>query len=323
MLQQTQVTRVVEYFGRFMARFPTVRALAAAEEGEVLALWAGLGYYRRARHLHQAAREIVLRFGGEVPGSVAALRTLPGVGPYTAGAIASIVFGERAAIVDGNVQRVLALLEARRGVVQADWTWARAESLVRAAESPGAFNEGLMELGATVCLPAPGEPRCGECPLRGVCRARRAGLQGTIPAPRQRKEKGRVFALSVVVVNGRGEVLLRRRGPEKMWAGMLECPTVERGARFATGREVEKATGLRAGAVVGEFEFQTTHREFRFRVVRGERTGAGAGDEWVTEAALAAEALSSAQRRVVAMGLGGKAKNGKRRRRVGSAARNG
>jgi len=179
MLQQTQVARVIEKFTEFVGRFPTVEALARADEGGVLAVWSGLGYYRRARHLHRAAREIVARFEGRVPTTVEELMTLPGVGRYTAGAVASMVFGRAEPLVDGNVARVLVRIEGREcsaaeGVA---WAWERAGELVRIAEAPkgqsakrsllgpGVFNEGLMELGAVVCVPR--GPRCGVCPVRG------------------------------------------------------------------------------------------------------------------------------------------------------------
>jgi A/G-specific adenine glycosylase len=162
MLQQTQVSRVVERFANFMARFPTVRSLADAPEQEVLAAWQGLGYYRRARFLHRAAQAIRDMHGAEVPDNVAALAALPGVGRYTAGAIASIVFGQAAAIVDGNVLRVLSRLadhETRMGDPAAErWAWRESTRLVQVASAPGVTNEALMELGATVCTPA--APRC-------------------------------------------------------------------------------------------------------------------------------------------------------------------
>lgn len=178
MLQQTQVARVVERFGAFMRRFPTVAALAGADEADVIALWAGLGYYRRARHLHAAAKRIVHEHGGEVPRAAAALRALPGVGRYTAGAIASMAMGQRVPLVDGNVARVLMRLEARAGdVAQGQaWAWERAGELVSSSTSAGAFNEGLMELGATVCVP--GRPRCEACPLAGVVRGACGGATG-------------------------------------------------------------------------------------------------------------------------------------------------
>ncbi len=171
MLQQTQVGRVLEKYGPFLRRFPTVRALAAADEQEVLAAWSGLGYYRRARLLHCAARAIVERHRGRIPDDAAALRALPGVGRYTAGAIASIVFGRAEPIVDGNVRRVLLRIEGRAVRAKRDgndgWCWDQAGRLVKSAASPAVFNEALMELGATVCVPR--GPKCVACPIAAWC----------------------------------------------------------------------------------------------------------------------------------------------------------
>ena len=174
MLQQTQVARVVPYYRRFLARFPTLAALAAAEEEAVLAAWSGLGYYARARALHRAARQAVARHGG-LPGSLEALAALPGFGPYTAGAVASIAFGIPAAAVDGNVARVLARLFAVDGPAEAAATRARLDALAGALtgpERPGDWTQALIELGATRCVKP--IPRCARCPVASLCEARRA-----------------------------------------------------------------------------------------------------------------------------------------------------
>ena len=164
MAQQTRLETMRPYWERWMARFPTVRALARAPLDNVLALWAGLGYYRRARNLHAAARVIVERHGGVFPDDAEAIAALPGIGRYTTGAIASIAFGRRLPVLDGNVRRVLARLSGETADAA---LWARAEELVP-ADAPGDFNQGLMDLGATVC--APRTPRCGGCPMKGFCR---------------------------------------------------------------------------------------------------------------------------------------------------------
>src|SRR5690606_18318055 len=174
MLQQTQVSRVLEKFGPFLERFPSVEALAAADEGQIAAAWSGLGYYRRARHLQAAARAIVAEHGGRVPTKAATLENLPGIGRYTAGAISSIVFGEPVPVVDGNVTRVVLRIEGRdlpqEAPATARFVWERAAALVEVAAGtkakgigPGFLNEALMELGATVCVPR--SPRCLECPI--------------------------------------------------------------------------------------------------------------------------------------------------------------
>ncbi|MFM7260071.1 MAG: A/G-specific adenine glycosylase, partial [bacterium] len=237
MLQQTQVSRVVEKFEPFVRRFPTPAALAAAAEDEVLAAWQGLGYYRRARLLHAAAKAVVERHGGRVPEDPQALRALPGVGRYTAGAVSSIVFGAREPIVDGNVTRVFQRLEARRGSasdgdVQA-WAWERADAFVAAAREPGVANEALMELGATVCTPA--APRCGACPLRAQCAAFAAGRMDEIPAPKKRVARKDLVFVTACVRRTDGAVLLEQRptggrsggAPSGLWAGLWQPPAVE------------------------------------------------------------------------------------------------
>jgi A/G-specific adenine glycosylase len=171
MLQQTRVAAVLEHYARFTARFPTVQALAGAEEAEVLALWSGLGYYRRARMMHRAARAVVDEFGGVFPNTASDLLKLPGIGAYTAAAVASIAFGEPVAVVDGNVERVLTRVAAlTQGAKQgASTTTAIRELAGRMldAEHPSAFNQAMMELGATVCLPR--GPLCLQCPVQPVC----------------------------------------------------------------------------------------------------------------------------------------------------------
>src|SRR6266852_396195 len=182
MLQQTQVATVIPYFKRFLEAFPTLADLAAAEEGDVLRLWEGLGYYRRARDLHRAAQRVVADHGGRIPQEPALLASLPGIGRYTLGAILSQAFDRRLPILETNSQRVLCRLfgrrcDPRRGQARR-WLWEIAESLLP-ARRVGAFNQALMELGALVCTPA--VPRCGACPVRALCAARRLGIQDEIP----------------------------------------------------------------------------------------------------------------------------------------------
>ena len=172
MLQQTRVAAVVVYYERFLLRFPTVAALAAADEADVLAQWSGLGYYRRARMLHTAAQIVVAEYAGRLPQSAAELCKLSGIGRYTAAAIASIAFGERVAVVDGNVERVLSRVEGNAQISIAA-CWHRAEQWLSPSR-PGDFNQAIMELGATVCLP--GQPLCGQCPIRKWC-----ATQGRLP----------------------------------------------------------------------------------------------------------------------------------------------
>jgi len=219
MLQQTRVAAVVPFYERFLERFPDVGALARSRLDTVLALWAGLGYYRRARFLHAAARRIA-REG--MPETAADWRRLPGVGAYTAAAVASIAFGERAAVVDGNVGRVLCRLEAR---TQAGaWTRVLAQSWL-SPRAPGNHNQAVMELGATVCTPR--APRCPRCPLRDHCEGRAA--PGRYPAPRRREavvEERR----DVLLARSDGRVWLRRHEGAGLLAGLWDLPPAARPA---------------------------------------------------------------------------------------------
>jgi A/G-specific adenine glycosylase len=272
MLQQTQVSRVVEQYKAFVKRFPSVRHLAASDEQEVLAMWQGLGYYRRARHLHAAAKMIASKLGGRVPRRTNDLLQLPGVGRYTAAAIASIVYGEHEAVVDGNVLRVLARLEARRGSGRdpsiVEWAWGRAGALVAAAAEPGVLNEALMELGAVVCTPK--RPRCDACPVTSWCKAAKRGRQEAIPAPKPAVARKRVHHHAVVIfgAKGRGEkVLLERRSDNGMWSNMWQVPTIEAGRPLGSS----ELTGALPGRVTGlkkqvTFVHQTTHRHITFHV---------------------------------------------------------
>lgn len=307
MLQQTQVSRVLERFSDFMGAFPTARAMHAAGEDAVLARWAGMGYYRRARFLYAAAAELVERFGGVVPETVAELRTLPGIGRYTAGAVSSIVFGHAEPIVDGNVSRVLLRIH---GVEQsaaegADWCWARASELTQAAgDRIAAFNEGLMELGAVICTPQ--APRCGECPAAPRCEAKRLGKQGSIPSPKKAPKRSTILCQTFVLRNAAGDVLIERRPATGMWAGLWQAPTLETpGAESPRPpREALAELGL-AGAKIDErpvldFEHGTTHRAVRFLVYAG-RLGARAtrGRRWAPVADAIALGVSNAQKRIL------------------------
>lgn len=305
MLQQTQVSRVIEKFAEFVERFPTVESLAGADEREVLGLWTGLGYYRRARNLHAAAKMVVAQFGGRVPRDVDELRELPGVGRYTAGAIASIAHGEPAAIVDGNVARVLLRVHGRDASsddkqVQG-WLWERAESLVRAAEQPGVFNEGLMELGATVCVP--GTPRCWECPLREMCIARRDGKELEIPRPKARAARREVHCTVAVIRRSDGGIVVEQRGENGMWAGMWQAPTIERADRPPSVAELARSVGIPAKKLkrTEAFEFLATHRRMVFEVfVASVAKGfAPKRGEFLGREAIARLGISSPQRRVL------------------------
>ncbi|MEE9163823.1 MAG: A/G-specific adenine glycosylase [Thermoplasmata archaeon] len=224
LLQQTRIRAGESYFRRFMARFPTVQDLARATMDEVLRVWEGLGYYRRARLLHAAAKEIVTRHKGRVPRDTDALTALPGVGPYTAGAVASIAYGQSVPAVDGNVIRVLARLHRIPENVTLAATKARildeATDLVPRRD-PGTFNQALMELGALVCLPK--VPRCGECPVVVWCAARAAGEETSLPRQGRRSPIPSVTAVFGLVGRPEG-VLLVRRGRDELLGGLWALP---------------------------------------------------------------------------------------------------
>jgi len=291
MLQQTRVETVKERFQQFMAQFPTVDALAAAPLEEVLALWSGLGYYARARNLHAAAREVASRYGGRVPDNPAAVRELPGVGPYTAGAILSIAFGQPAAILDGNVIRVLSRLFAIDTSPDEDSAarrhyWAMSEALLpqalplpaakEKAEIPytndvGDFNQALMELGATVCLPQ--RPVCLVCPVAALCQARQEGEPERYPPRRAAREVPVVRAVTLVLSLPGGEVLLLRRPASGLWGGLWEPPTLtlqsDESEASGLSRLVREGLGLPAGTLaraqaLPPFVHVLTHREMRF-----------------------------------------------------------
>lgn len=300
MLQQTQVSRVLEKFGVFVARFPTATALAEAPEAEVLAAWSGLGYYRRARLLHGAARAIADRHDGAVPRDVDELRGLPGIGRYTAGAIASIAFGLPEPIVDGNVARVLLRLEGRDAASDDRQAiarvWERAESLVRAADDPGTFNEGLMELGAVVCTPR--GPSCDVCPLADRCAAYATGRTEDIPRPKARAKRRNLYCASAVVRDRRGRLLVEQRAEEGLWARMWQAPTLERDDRRPGVAELS-ALGLAGLRRAGSFVHQTTHRIVRFDVYEARVGRAAAPGVWRTRRQIESLAISNAQRRIL------------------------
>ncbi|MFW5682010.1 MAG: A/G-specific adenine glycosylase [Phycisphaeraceae bacterium] len=275
MLQQTRVATVVDYFHRFIEAFPTVRDLAAADEQRVLRLWQGLGYYRRARNLHAAAKAIVELHEGEVPDTVEALLGLPGVGPYTAGAIASIAFDRTAAILDGNVARVLARLHGIESPVDDTDTrkqlWQLAEQLA-AGPSPGDVNQGLMELGATVCTPR--SPQCLVCPLRDHCIANRDGRTEELPQ-RSPKRPPTAVVHTVLAIRRRKEFLFEQRSDDGLWAGMWQLPTWE--VDVDTDEIADLAADRHGLAIsppveLDRFTHQTTHRTITFRVLLADTT---------------------------------------------------
>ncbi|MBX3315674.1 MAG: A/G-specific adenine glycosylase [Phycisphaeraceae bacterium] len=319
MLQQTQVSRVAPAFERFIARFPTIESLANAPEPDILALWSGLGYYRRAKMLHAAAQAVVSDHAGTMPSTSHALKGLPGVGAYTAAAVASLAFHEPTAMVDGNVTRVLLRFDARRAGASDPkaiaWARSRADALIRHAgptPAPTLAGEALMELGATVCTPR--SPRCDVCPLRTWCVARATGLTDTIPTPKRTKQTPTVRAVSIVLEDHAGRVAIETRPAKGMWASMVQAPTIEWADDSRDATDVAReALALGPSAKLRErerFTHQTTHRRFEFTVLTVRVTDRmkrsierqRPGLSWATREAIAGMGVSSVQARVLLNG---------------------
>ncbi|HUQ27481.1 MAG TPA: A/G-specific adenine glycosylase [Usitatibacter sp.] len=259
MLQQTQVSTVLGYFERFIARFPRVGDLALASDDEVMALWSGLGYYARARNLHRAARDVVQRFGGVFPARFEDLVTLPGIGRSTASAIAAFASGERRAILDGNVRRVLARHggiagdPSRAAVQQALWSEAESRLPTAAIE---AYTQGMMDLGANVCVPR--DPRCLLCPVNADCVARIEERVHELPGRKARAPARRKRISMLVVLRG-AEVLLEKRAPSGIWGGLWSLP--EAAADAVPAEVLAREWGLHAAEAspLQAFEHAFTH----------------------------------------------------------------
>ncbi len=306
MLQQTQVSTVIPYYEAFMERFPTVETLAAATVDEVLTLWSGLGYYRRARQMHAAAQQVA-ELGGFPKRSIE-LQKLPGIGPYTAAAVASMAFGEVVPVLDGNVERVL----SRRIGLEADpkKSAARKRLLEVGARlldpvRPGDSNQALMELGATVCRPK--RPDCENCPLDRGCQARLSGDPERFPLPRRRRAVEQV-ELTIALVEDRGRILLFRRPEDSdLLAGLWELPNVARRGRLAT---MEKALGRRYGGrwtlerVRIRVKHGITHRALVLHVhparfLAGDSVAEGPEAAWVGAEEMSDYPLSSAVEKIL------------------------
>lgn len=288
MLQQTQVNAVIPYYGRFLARFPSVEALAAAPLDAVLESWAGLGYYARARNLHRCAQRVVTEYGGSFPQAPAQLAELPGIGRSTAAAIAAFAFGERAAILDGNVKRVLArcfAVEDIPGTAAGDRSlWALAESLLPESGIE-AYTQGLMDLGATLCTRH--APSCATCPMHDICDARRDGRQAELPLARPRKQIPERACTLLLLTDGEA-VLLERRPPSGLWGGLLTLPE----ARHSEHSDAERLA-RQFGCELLDLQpmkplrhsfthFHLTMQPLRCSVHRSARLAAEPGWEWLS-----------------------------------------
>jgi A/G-specific adenine glycosylase len=311
MLQQTRARAAIPYYERWLARFPDLTALADAEPDAVLAAWEGLGYYSRARNLHRAACIVRDRLGGEVPANATSLRNLPGIGDYTAGAIASIAFGQREPAVDGNVRRVLARL---RNIAHPDAAKLRTfvAELVP-SDRPGDFNQALMELGATVCVPR--TPRCDVCPVAQHCLARQHGTQPLHPAPRSAAPIPSFQMGTAAILDPAHRTLLVRRADRGLLAGMWSFPAAELRTRERPASAARRAAlSLLSAASIGRARHITdivhtfTHRReiyrvYRFRLREGTEE-LPPGSAWVGASEIHSYVLPVAQRKIASIVLG-------------------
>lgn len=307
MLQQTQVATVIPFFRRFMERFPTIASLAVASEQEVLRHWEGLGYYRRARHLHQAAQVVVAQHDGTLPAKADALAMLPGLGRYTVGAILSQAHDARLPVVEANVARILTRLFAWQEELESkttqDWLWKTAESLLPRRHT-GDHNQALMELGQTICTT--GEPSCLLCPLRDDCLGRAKGLASTLPR-RRAKQATTVVHERCIVLRKSGRVLLCQRAAEaSRWANMWEFPTAVTEGEVQP--QIVELTGYRLKklASLGILTYGITRYSVELEVVEAVHVGGKAHRRyyqqlaWVKPEQLDDYPLSVPQRRVAA-----------------------
>jgi A/G-specific adenine glycosylase len=311
MLQQTRVQAVVPYYRRFLERFPTVERLARARLDTVLKLWEGLGYYSRARNLHEAAKKIVAQFDGHLPTTREELLTLPGIGRYTAGAIASIAFGRREPVVDGNVTRVLCRVfrvEGRpKNIAIQKRIWTIAEELVPEGHA-GQFNQALMELGSEVCRPR--RPRCRECPVNQVCEAKLHNEQDSLPTRVPKKQRP-CYTVAVGVIYRDGRILIDKRKPEGLLGGLWEFPggKKRRGESLdaALRREVREELGvsIRVGPLLAVVDHAYSHfrvhiHAFECTYLSGESRCIACDDfKWVRPRDLGRYAFPAANHRII------------------------
>ena len=305
MLQQTRVETVLAYWPRFLTRFPDIASLAASREDDVLAAWSGLGYYRRARALREAACAIVERHGGVFPRERASVLALPGICPYTAGAVLSIALGQREPLVDGNVARVFSRLfavEHGLGTVDSNRRlWELAQELLPESGNPGDWNQALMELGATLCTAK--SPSCERCPLAHSCLARKQGRVPCLPLPKPRVQMLDV-EVEVLVVRRKGGVLLERRGESaSRMAGLFELPTREVGTPSGLFRAQWEPEGLfLVGSEIGRARHTITCHRIDVSVREGRLAAGGKLPEcfsWVDHAQATQLALTGMARKVL------------------------
>jgi A/G-specific adenine glycosylase len=312
MLQQTTVTAVAPYYAKFLAQFPTVETLAATEIDEVFKLWAGLGYYARARNLYACAKAVVARHGGAFPATEAELADLPGIGPYTAAAVAAIAFDCPASPVDGNIERVIARLYAVEDELPAAKPAIRAlAERLRPPQRPGDFAQAMMDLGATICTPK--NPACALCPFLEGCAARRRGDPETFPRKAKKREGKLRRGAAFVALRADGHLLVRTRPARGLLGGMTEVPTTEFLADFDESRALAEAPSFAGdGGGVGRTRWQRlpdavthvfTHFPLELVVFRAEVPAAAAapnGMRWLAASGVRGAAFPSLMRKVLA-----------------------
>ena len=306
MLQQTTVTAVKPYFAAFLARFPDVLSLALAPPEAVMQAWAGLGYYSRARNLHACAKAVIASHGGRFPGTEAELRALPGIGAYTAGAVAAIAFGQRAAAVDGNVERVMSRVHAIAAPMPAGRREVAARTLSLVPEDrPGDFAQALMDLGSGICTPK--KPACALCPWREPCKARASGTQESYPRKLARKARVGRLGAAFVLVREDHAVLLRTRPPSGLLGGMAEVPSSEWRADYDLARAMADAPltapWLRANAVVHHVFTHFPLQLSVFAAIVPAGLAAPEGARFMPLARLNEEPLPTVMQKVIEVGL--------------------
>ena len=305
-MQQTQVTAVIPFFNKFLIRFPSIAELAQAHEQEVLKHWEGLGYYRRARHLHQAAQFIVREHAGIFPSKAADASELPGLGRYTLGAVLSQAFDQRLPIVDANVARILCRLLAWTKELETketqDWLWSTAESLLP-MKQVGDFNQALMELGQTICTT--GQPNCLLCPLRDICRGHARGLAEALPKRRTKTRQTQVSERAIILHKGQQVLLCQRTPDAARWANMWELPTST--SSLDVNTQCQELTGYRCSDAqpVGSLEYGITRFKVELEVIEAKYIGGRQKHDtyqklvWVKPHELTDYPLSVPQRRLV------------------------
>jgi A/G-specific adenine glycosylase len=308
MLQQTTVAAVVPYFQKFIQRWPTVRALAAAKLDDIMKMWAGLGYYRRAQSLYACAQRIVADYGGEFPNSYDELLTLPGFGPYTAAAVTSIAFDRRANVVDGNVERVMARIFAiREPMPEAKPKLRTAAATLLPASRHGDYAQALMDLGATICTPR--NPKCMICPWNKSCRARALGIQDQLPVRAKPKAKPVRRAIGFVLMTKQNEILLRQRGKTGLLADMMEVPSsawLEQPMPLLKQVQKQAPVAAKWKMLSGEVRHVFTHFELQMQIaiaVVPKSTRVKPPLRWVPVRDLYDEALPSVMRKLTDFAL--------------------